>query len=133
RLELVLEGFKERSAKGENDPGYQAAAKELAAAREALAASLKRFRPATTEALRANYREDVRARKIVAEDKVGFLKNWEKVLLDDIERKTKAADNLKQGSIDVEWLQDEIAQVDTVTKDAARQLRMLEVETQAPQ
>src|SRR5207302_6393529 len=41
--------------------------------------------------------------------------------------------SLRKGTIDLEWLRDEIAQIEEVTKAIGRQKQALEVEIEAPQ
>jgi capsular exopolysaccharide synthesis family protein len=130
--ELDLAGFKERSPAPEKEPGYKKAMQALDATKAALEKRREELRPTIVQQMRDRVQDDQRVLAKQVDNRVKFLIDLKGVLENEIEARSKKADAYKLNVVDLEWLQNEIAQQETVNKDLAKQMQALEIEAKAP-
>jgi capsular exopolysaccharide synthesis family protein len=126
--EQEVEAFKRRSPNPASEPAYQRAVKILAEAKKALAERREYLGPLLVKQARERIQADLRANRIQQQDKIAFLQEMGRVLEAEINRRSKEVTVLKDGAIDLAWLQDEIAQKEAVSKMVASQIQALDVE-----
>jgi succinoglycan biosynthesis transport protein ExoP len=124
--------WKDRSPAPEKEAGYQKAVTALEAAKAGLAKRRDELRPTVVEELREKFRNDQQVLLAQLDNRVSYLKEMKAVLDGEIEVRSKEDNATKLEVVDLEWLQDEIAQLDTVNKEFSRQMQVLQVEIQAP-
>jgi capsular exopolysaccharide synthesis family protein len=132
QIELDLANYRQRAQQPENEHGYKKLTQTVEAARAALAKRREQIRPVIVEQLQAKARDDRNLLNLTLLDKVGFYTKVEKELEDEIARRAKTIDKLNLDVVNVQFLTDEIAQVDNVNKEVARQRTALDIEIQAP-
>src|SRR5260370_27326951 len=113
KQELLLAGFRERSPSPEKEQGYKEAQAALDAAKAAMSKRREEIRPRVVEQVRDHYRYEQQERRALLSDKVEFLNQWEKRLKEEIDTHSKHAKAFTAGVVDVQWLQDEISQLDS--------------------
>jgi len=132
RHEQEIAGFQERSPDPTSEPGYQRAKQALAAAKKTLAERRQELRPEVTAQMAERGQIEMKSTHLQRQDRLVFLQDLEKRLREEVEKANQNVARLRTGTINLEWLQDEITQVDTITKEVARQKQILEVEMEAP-
>jgi capsular exopolysaccharide synthesis family protein len=130
--EVDLADFRKRSPAPQKEPGFRKITQFQQAAKELLAKRREEILPAITGQLRDKARDDVQIVRLQHEDRVRFLTEIEKRLEDEIDRNSKDVNAFKNEVVDLEWLTDEIAQLDAQNKEVTRQMQALQVEMQAP-
>jgi capsular exopolysaccharide synthesis family protein len=131
RREREIAGFKDRSPNPNADPGYKRALAALAEAKKALAERRRQLRPEVVATLAERSRAQEKSTLLLRRERMTWLQEMEKRLLAEIDLRNQAVDVLKSGTVNLEWLQDEIGQVDKVSKEVGRQKQVLEVEIDA--
>ncbi len=130
--ELDIAGFKNRSPAPEKEPLYKKAVDALETAKAELAKRREEVKPKLVDEVRDRYRDDQQYLHAQLDSRVNFLTELNKVLNEEIVRRSKDETAVKLEVADLEWLQDEIAQQDTINKEVSRQVQTLHIETQAP-
>ena len=130
--ELDIAAFKERSPAPEKELGYKKAVQALDAANAALAKRREELRPIILKQLREKILDDQLVMAAQLENRVSYLTDVKKVLEEQIALCTKDVNAFKLDVVGLEFLQDEIALLETVNKDFTRQMQALEIEIAAP-
>jgi capsular exopolysaccharide synthesis family protein len=105
---------------------------ELQTARKALEARREELRPQVAELLRVRARHEARANLRQLKARLASLRQLEKLLNADVERLAKDTRSLNSRTLNLESLQEDIAEADRVMKKVGREVDALEVERQAP-
>ncbi len=132
QLEADIDYFKNRSVKAETEPAYKRFLAALDSAKKALAARRDQLRPDFMQQLRDKIRADAKTNHALEQDRAVIVHELEKVLAEEIQRRLQDIDQFKTRTIDLVWLNDEIAQIDDVAKKVGSQVQALQVEIQAP-
>jgi polysaccharide biosynthesis transport protein len=114
-----------RIIRNKSDPALRDLQMRRAAAREKLQARLDELR---------GQRGDPRAEKLDELDKqVKILTQYEKMLVDGINRLEHEAQNFNHEAIDLQWMKDEVTQWEETSRQLGKQYEALNVELKAPQ
>jgi capsular exopolysaccharide synthesis family protein len=105
----------------------------LKALRVVLEARRKEVRDGAADKLRERQAGETRAELEATLARVERLQKLEKTLKDEVEQRTKDAQDLSKGAIGLEWLQEEIAKVEHVSKQVGGRVEALKVELEPPE
>jgi capsular exopolysaccharide synthesis family protein len=130
--EVEIATWKQRSTMPDAEPGYQKAVQLLNSAKTGLTKRREQLRPTLVQQLRDKVRDDQQLMRLQFEDRIKFLTEIETQLTAELKTFSKDLTTQRQDNLDVEWLQDEIAQLDFVNKEVTRQMTALKMEIQAP-
>jgi succinoglycan biosynthesis transport protein ExoP len=128
--ELAL--MKTRMHQPDEEPAYQRSVRALAEAKTALETRQEQLRPDLTARMEESLRANQKTGKVEAERKLALLADMEQLLAKEVKDRTQEVNLLFKGSVDLEWLRDEIAQADEVGKALGKQIQALQVEMEAP-
>lgn len=131
-LQERLLRLKRIAVEPEKEPWYPTTLTAIERAKKALADRRVQVRPAIVDKLREIARVQAKSNLAQNQEYLAVLKNLETQLEEEVKRRNQEVFNLNRGTIDLEWLRDEIALADDVAKKAATQAQALEVESQAP-
>src|SRR5262245_883655 len=118
----------ESKVKDKNHPNLKKAKQELDNLREQLHQRESELKPLIVEQIEALRGADVA--KI--EEKIQSMKEREEFLEKDLQRHKSAANKVGRKSLEIEYLREEIAQLDNVAKTVSSQKEQLKVEVQSP-
>jgi capsular exopolysaccharide synthesis family protein len=130
--EADIAAFEDRSPAPQKEAGYQRAVKALETAKASLSKRRDELRPQIVGKVRGTLHDDQQVLTTQLNNRVAFLIELKDVLAKEIEARTKDVNSFKLEVVDLEWLQDEILNLDTFNKEVTRQMTALQVEIQAP-
>ncbi len=131
-LKNVVEYFKARSANPENEPPYKRALSQIEAKTKSLAAQRDSVRPNAVAQAREQAGAGQRATRARLKERITFLEALQRELREDIQRRSMLIIADQRDTVDLQWLREEIAQVEEVFRQIVRQKQRLEVEIDAP-
>jgi polysaccharide biosynthesis transport protein len=128
RAEQWIADVEKRSANPSAEPIYQNMQAQLDGARKELAGR--------RDILRARLQEHMQNQQKYtqqgAQQRIEVLHKVEGLLNEERENALKAIQNLKKSAVDMDWLRDEVRDLEEVGRDVTRQIQQLEVTLQAP-
>lgn len=132
RAEKELALLKGRFADAEQDPAYQRFASSLMVTRKVLTEHQDKGRISIREQLQEKLRSDQKLAQSRSQERIALLEKHDEVLSREIKERTEKNQEVTKKTSDLEWLKDEIAQVEEIAKKVATQVQNLQVEIQAP-
>jgi hypothetical protein len=131
-LERRLTQIRENLARPEEFPEYRRLLTLLKERQQDIAARRKAVRPEAEARAREQPPAGKRAALEQLEQKTAVLKRLEEVLRVQVDRHMHQLDKQAKGGVDLQWLRDEIAELEEMVRTIAEQRRRLEVELEAP-
>jgi capsular exopolysaccharide synthesis family protein len=132
QLDRQLAQMRENLHQPDADQGYQKRVALVAETKKALEDRRKELRPKIKARLREEAKNNLLAGDAKDSEEFAELTRLEKELTQIVRERAKSLDAMKQGTINVEWLQDEIAEAVEMVKMIGKQKAALEVEIEAP-
>jgi capsular exopolysaccharide synthesis family protein len=117
---------------GDDHPTIQRYRLDLQAADEAIAARRQKLRPSIARRLHNGNRPAGPTSVSQLADQVVVLRELEKQLTAEIQRLTKETEQIKDSSIELDALRDDITQIDKIAKTVAQRAEAINVELEAP-
>lgn len=133
RYQEDAEWIKDRAREPEKDPTFRHTMKAMDIAKKALTARQLQLRPAALAQLGDHERSKFKSTLAGHQVQVEILTKEEKILAEEVKRRGQDLYALTKGTVDLEWLREEIAQAEDVHKKVGSELQALQVELQAPQ
>jgi capsular exopolysaccharide synthesis family protein len=131
RLEEKIESARATSAR-DGDPGLQRLTPALEAAKKAVAARRELLRPLVIDQLREKSRYAARVEAAQRQEKIAVLQQLEEVLNNELKNLEVEVARIKNGSVEIDALRQEIGQSDEAAKKIGDQVQALTVAVQAP-
>jgi hypothetical protein len=116
----------------ENVPAYRDGPKRIEELEKKLKARREEVAPQLIAEVKAKFQKDAKAKRLEAQDKINLLEKLDQTLQHEIKVKNEQSQDFGKKTNSLEWLRDEIAQVDEMTKRIGGQMATLEIEIQAP-
>jgi capsular exopolysaccharide synthesis family protein len=132
RHDMEIAGYKERSPAPEKEGGYQQALRDMEAAKKALKERTAEIRPDIVKQVQERARVEQHQQILTLDAKIKYQEQWTDQLKKHFERRKQALQEKADKGVDLEWLHDDIAQLDSLIKEVSRQRQVLEVELDAP-
>jgi capsular exopolysaccharide synthesis family protein len=132
KLENAIAEIKRLGRPGAFEKASQEERARLADAHKALQARRKHLRETLPQELREQRRRDAAARTAGLQAQLAFLKKLEESLQNDVKRLARETRTLNHKSFDLDEVNEEIAQAETVLKRVGAEAEALEVERDAP-
>jgi polysaccharide biosynthesis transport protein len=115
----------------EKEPVYKRVLTDLEAARQALAVCRDQVRPRIIQQVREKYYGEMAGAWQAAQTRIEFLTTLEAMLAKEVEERSKISQNTSKQSINLEWLKDDVAAIDSTGKRVSNQVHSLIVELNA--
>src|SRR5262249_11686928 len=120
------------AVKAGSDPALRQYQDELRNIRETLSARRKRLRPIVADQLRRAARTDLRVGRDNLMENIADLTRLEGLLNEEVEKTRRGVHSFNTDTLDLQSLQDEIAQAEETAKKVGSQMEALSVELEAP-
>jgi polysaccharide biosynthesis transport protein len=115
----------------ENERIYKLVVADLEAAKHALAVCREQVRPRIIQQVREKYYGDMIGAWQTAQIRIEFLTKLEAMLAKEVEERSKVNQSTSKQSIDLEWLKDDVAAIESTGKRVSGQIHSLQVEIRA--
>jgi capsular exopolysaccharide synthesis family protein len=130
--DLILAEFRERSPDPEAENGYKAATHKIDEAKAGIKKRRDAIRPQIIEQLRSNAKDEQQLIYLKLGDRVKFMTEMKNQLEAEIKKYSTEMKGFNDDTVEVSWLNDEIATLETSHKEVNKQIQTLTVEMQAP-
>jgi capsular exopolysaccharide synthesis family protein len=127
-----MEEIKNIAVQGENDPKYQDYKHQLDADQRALARRTRELRPAILERMRKKAGQESGGSLAQLQERLMVSKELVRMVGADVERLSHETDSTNESNLDVETLQEKIAEATKTTSKISNAVESLKVELQAP-
>jgi succinoglycan biosynthesis transport protein ExoP len=117
----------------EKEKSVQIAQKAVEAKKKELADRIEQLRPQITAKFRATKTADLKEKRAAYEATIRHLTQLSEFLTKEVDDRTKATKHFNKRTVNLQWLQDEIAQVDEFSKRISAQIQAQIVEKDAPE
>jgi polysaccharide biosynthesis transport protein len=131
QLEKQRDFIKSSVNQPEKEPSYKRIMGELELAKKTLATCREEIRPRMVNQARERLFGEMFSTKQRGQAHIEFLTKLETILTKEVEERSKANQSTSKQNIDLEWLKDDIAAVDSTGKRVSGQIQNLQVELRA--